>query len=152
MKTNYISSFFSCETSSSDVATDHIYLDIIMWCKWHMYRATTFIIITMYKTAAGLNHPPFHGYQVFFSLPECDTDYSPPPTAKVNKTWGYTYISPHTIMIWHLSMGTMSALHPITSTTKCNLQQFLYIWYLTILPAYLVSPLSVLLGIWQTTK
>jgi len=92
-----------------------------------MYHATTFISITMYKTAAELNHPPFHGYQVLFPQPECDADYSPPPTVKVNKTWSYTYISPYTIMIWHLSVGTMSPLPPITSTTKCNLQQFLYL-------------------------
>jgi hypothetical protein len=152
MKINYISSFLSCETSSSDVATDNIYLDIIMWCKWHMYHATTFISITIYKTAAELNHPHIHGYQLLFPQPGCEADYSPPPTAKVNKTWSYTYISPYAIMLWHLSMGTTLPLPHIISTTKYNLQQFFCIWYLIILPAYLVSPLSTSLGISWTTK
>lgn len=126
MKTDYISSFLSCETSSSEVATDHIHLGIIMRCKWHMYHASTLLSITMYKTAAGLNHPPIHGYQVLFPQPGCEADYSPPPTAKVNKILSYTYISPYAIMIWHLSMGTMLPLPHIISTTKYNLQQFFF--------------------------
>jgi len=52
-----------------------------------MYHATTVISITMYKTAAGLKHPPIHGYQVLFPQAGCEADYTPPPTAKVNKTW-----------------------------------------------------------------
>ena len=106
----------------------------------------------MYKTAGGLNHTSIHGYQVLFPQQRCEADYSPPPTAKVNKTWSYTCISPYAIMIWHLSMGTMLPVPRIISTTKYNLQQFFYIWYLTILPAYLVSPSLMSLGISHTTK
>ena len=152
MKINYIFSFLSCATSSSNVATDHIYLANKMWCylnlhAWHMYHATTFINITKYKIAAGLNHPPTHGYQVLFPQPGCEA-----PTAKVNKMWSYNYISPYAILIWHLSMGTLLPSPNIISTTKYNFQQFFDIWYLTILPAYLVSPLLMLLGISWTIK